>query len=242
MNTSTSALLDDVLGVQSKVRLIRAFHQASRPLTGREAARLAGVSQRPANLSLRDLTDKGILLREVHPREHHFQLNREHFLVRKGILPLFEAEIGSQDALLAALREALNPLATGSLPSVQSALLLPTNGASAPLLVVTRSQQHESAVWASLRNVSERAEAEFGLEIEILVLSIAALADRHSSGDATVASALNAGSHVAGKPLRDLVRVTAVPEVEVDTEVEPEVTTSAPAVGLLALLRSRTRR
>jgi predicted nucleotidyltransferase len=84
--------LDHVLTSRGKVRLLRALMPLSRPVSGREAAKLARLSQTPALRALDDMVALGVLRRAETSSQHLYEVNRKHQLVREGLEPLFRAE------------------------------------------------------------------------------------------------------------------------------------------------------
>ncbi len=87
-------VLDHVFSTWSHVAVLRVLQHAAQGLSGREVARLAGMSHRACLNALTDLEELGIVLRHRGGRDHVFTLNRDHTLVADGILPLlgFERE------------------------------------------------------------------------------------------------------------------------------------------------------
>ena len=101
--------LDHVLTNRGKVRLLRALIPLSRPVSGREAAKLARLSQTPALRALDDLVTLGVLHRMETPSQHLYEVSRTHQLVRDGLEPLFRAERERIGQVLDALRTVLGP-------------------------------------------------------------------------------------------------------------------------------------
>jgi predicted nucleotidyltransferase len=76
-----ASALDPVLNSVTKVRLLRTlFTQPARRWTGRELAKAARVSTAQAARDLRELSDVGILLRDVLGRSYSWELSRDHVL------------------------------------------------------------------------------------------------------------------------------------------------------------------
>ncbi len=86
--------LDALLGAPSRVRLLRVFCAAKGPLTGRAAAREAGVAHRAAVLALGALADAGILVVRRAGAANHYALDGRHPLAKRlGRLFRREAEL-----------------------------------------------------------------------------------------------------------------------------------------------------
>jgi len=62
--------LDTALGTTSKIRLLRALLPLTQAVSGREAARRAGVAWAPAAHALQELVALGILDRQEAPGRH----------------------------------------------------------------------------------------------------------------------------------------------------------------------------
>jgi hypothetical protein len=80
-----------MLGAPSRVRLLRVFCAADGPLTGRAAAREAGVAHRASVLALGALVQAGIVHVEREAASHQYTLNDRHMLAKR-LSRLFERE------------------------------------------------------------------------------------------------------------------------------------------------------
>jgi hypothetical protein len=87
----TPPALDRILGATSRVRLLRVFCAADGALTGRAAAREAGVAHRASVLALAALVESGIVSVERHAAANAYVLNARHPLAKR-IGRLFERE------------------------------------------------------------------------------------------------------------------------------------------------------
>lgn len=85
-------VLDNVFSAKSSISILRAIQNTKTGLSGREVSRLAGLSARSAIITLTSLENLGIINKIRGGREHTFSLNREHYLVKNGILPVLEVE------------------------------------------------------------------------------------------------------------------------------------------------------
>jgi predicted nucleotidyltransferase len=85
-------MLDEVLSSRSHIRIVRALQDTSQGFTGREIARLSGLSHRTCLQTLTKLEDLSVIQRQRGGRDHIFRLNRKHIIVSEGLLPLLELE------------------------------------------------------------------------------------------------------------------------------------------------------
>ena len=85
-------VLDQVLSGSSQIAILRAMQDSKIGLSGREIARLAGISPKTCLQALTNLENLSIVFRQRGGRDHFFTLNREHLLVKEGILTLLDLE------------------------------------------------------------------------------------------------------------------------------------------------------
>lgn len=98
---ANKGILDRLLGSPARVAVLRALATIRIAVTGRAAARLAGVSAPQAQAALRRLAELGIVRRQQAGRAGMYQLNRGRAIVSRGLLPLFRAEREILDRALA---------------------------------------------------------------------------------------------------------------------------------------------
>jgi|SRR5690606_4128212 len=84
--------LDEIFSRWSNVAVLRALNKYVIGISGREVARAAGITVKNCFTALNDLENIGIVKRVRGGRDHLFSLNRQHYLVKQGITPLFETE------------------------------------------------------------------------------------------------------------------------------------------------------
>lgn len=97
--------LDHILGSVSKVRVLRALAGLQKPVSGRHAARLAGVSSKVLG-RLDELTAVGIVSRIESTGQHLYSLNAAHYLAQP-LITLFRAEEEKSFLISTRLRQAL---------------------------------------------------------------------------------------------------------------------------------------
>lgn len=90
-------LLDDVLGSRAKVAVLRCLWAADgESLSGRAVARRTGLSHAGALKALKELRVHRVLRTTLDDR---YQLDREHDMVSRGLVPLFALESGFERRL-----------------------------------------------------------------------------------------------------------------------------------------------
>jgi predicted nucleotidyltransferase len=84
--------LDKILNGEYKVRVLRIFCRDSSEMSGRQMAKMAGMTPKTAHEILQDLLREGVLIMRVVGKTHLFRLNEERAIVHKVLKPLFSSE------------------------------------------------------------------------------------------------------------------------------------------------------
>lgn len=99
--------LDAVFSAPSRLAVLRALTRAKTPLSGRAAARLAGINHQGAAAALAALAKLGLVERRPSGRSDQWRLDRRCWLMSELILPLFEREGDHAEAVSGAIKKAL---------------------------------------------------------------------------------------------------------------------------------------
>lgn len=84
--------LDYIFATWSNIAVLRVLSNVKTPLSGREIAKLSGMSAPSALESLSSLENLNVIIRQRGGREHFFTLNRENYFVKKVIIPVITSE------------------------------------------------------------------------------------------------------------------------------------------------------
>ncbi len=84
--------LDKILNNEIKIRVLRIFCQNQGEMSGRQIARMAGVTPKTAHEILQDLLGEGVLVLRAVGKTYLFCLNEDRLLVKDVLRPLFVAE------------------------------------------------------------------------------------------------------------------------------------------------------
>lgn len=203
--------LDNVLSSPVRVRVLRALIGLTRPVSGREASRLARTSLPLTQRTLADLVAMGILLLEETPAQHLYRINRESMLVRNGLVPLFEVEEERSRAVFEELRHLLTEaLEDGG--GVETAILFGSaaRGDDAPgsdfdLLVVTREAESAERVHDVLSARAPDLRTRLGISLSPVVLDREAVRRQAGVGASLIQDVLRDGRRICGRPLEEIV-------------------------------------
>lgn len=204
--------LDSILSSVGKLRLLRALHAASSPMSGREAAGIAGISVQPAQRALRDLVALGVVRRDDTRSQYLYTLNRENYLVRRSIGPLFEAEQERVDEVFRDLRKAVSRFESGARRRVEGVYLFGSAargkdviGSDLDVAAVVAAPQHVNEVHETLAQLAPSLYSLYGLRISALVIDLKKLRAMHADGDALIGQLLRDNRRITGKRLEELI-------------------------------------
>lgn len=197
-------ILDEIVGRRSKVRLLRALSSIDRAVSGREAARLAGLSHR-AMVSLDDLVALGIVNRGETAGQHLYTFNREHVLAGP-ILAVFEAErrrVDSAFAHLVRVAESAEVEYAGIFGSSARNEAEPQSDLD--LLVLVLSQPAGERVHNAFVEAGAELQSHFGLRLSPVVLTLDRARRQVEEGDPFMAAVRKEVRRVYGPDLEDLI-------------------------------------
>jgi predicted nucleotidyltransferase len=204
-------LLDQVLGTESKVQVLRAVLPLNTPASGREVQRLGGIrSNAGAQRALDELSSLSILERTETAGAHLYQVNTAHHLYH-ALVELFDAEAGLLGVVRAGLEQALEH--AGKLPAVLSVVVFGSVargrvafGSDLDLLVVTRSKRTVGAVEKAIRTIAAPISGRLiGLPISPYVLPMSEVASRYRKGDPLLAIIVSEGRTLLGDDLSEVL-------------------------------------
>lgn len=201
---------DSLLGSRSRVRLLRVLLGVARPLSGREAARLARTSLAISQRALQQLVSAGVVLREEAAAQHLFRANDENLLVRDGLRPLFAAEDERVRATLEEIVRTLDAKRNGLDMRVHSAYLFGSAargddvpGSDFDLLVVTGDADAET-VHDLLSARAPDLRRRFGIALSPVVLGETSARRQAADPRSVVRAAMDEGRHIHGRPLEEI--------------------------------------
>lgn len=99
--------LDDILDTKSKVKIIRLFVSRTEGFmaSGREVAKLVGLSPPAAHTALKELYNQNILNREIIGRQHIYKINHTNRIVKDILQPAFQKELSTKDDISSFLKK-----------------------------------------------------------------------------------------------------------------------------------------
>jgi predicted nucleotidyltransferase/DNA-binding transcriptional ArsR family regulator len=201
-----SGLLDEALGRAPHVRILRYLCQAGGEHTGRAIGRAVNVSHPSVHRALRTLARRGMVEAIRHGPAIVYRLNEEHWLIRTGIRPLFEAEAG----LFTSLGEAVQSAAEVPVRSVLVFGSVARGEASAEsdidLLCLTASAAAVADAERNLAAAAPNLRRQFGRRVSVMVQVAADFVRRYRRRERLTKEIVETGWVVAGDSLSEVLR------------------------------------
>ncbi len=199
-------VLDTIWGEALAMRILRYLCRAGGAHTGRAIGQAVQLSHSAVHRALEPLTVREIVDAEPQGRAILYRLNEEHWLVRTGLRPLFEAELGFFPRLGEAIQAAAKvPLRSVILfGSVARGDARPDSDID--LLSLTMTSDTQETGEAHLLAAAPSLRRQFGRPISCLVWSAGEFMRRFRADDPLVRDILNTGDTIAGATLSQLIR------------------------------------
>ena len=157
--------LNELLGAEAHVRLLRVLaSEVDGPLTPSNAAEVSGLTIPGAHKALNRLLKSGIVVRVGGGRKHQYELRRSDALV-KALLKLFQSEKDRYEALLSAIKEAIEK----AVPYPHSAWIqdFPFESGDPMIMGILHETKHLANYSHLLRKGLHQIERDFDLTIEV---------------------------------------------------------------------------
>jgi len=203
---SLGGILDEALGGTPHVRILRYLCGTGGEHTGRAIGRAVQLSHPAVHRALRTMAERGMVQAVQHGRAIAYRLNEDHWLVRTGIRPLFDAEGG----FLATVGEAVR---TAAGVPVRSVLLFGSMAraeadaaSDIDLLCLTASSAAAAKAERSLAEAAAALRRQFGRRFSVVVLPAGEFARRYRRRDRLVREIVETGWVIAGDPLSEVLR------------------------------------
>jgi predicted nucleotidyltransferase len=197
---------DILFSAWSNIAVLRVLQHHSNGITGREIARLAGISHRTSQNALAILEGIGVVARRRGGRDHLFLLNRNHAMVKTILLRLLQYEKDFSADAFASLGEAFSHSAVSVILFGSVARREETVESDCDLCLVVKSAAMKTKTEESIRVVSSEFRQRYGANLAPFVIDQKDFAARARKKLPPVSSILKEGIVLHGKSLKELVR------------------------------------
>jgi uncharacterized protein len=190
-----SAPLDDLLGTQSRISVLRTLAGAAEGISGREVARRGKLSAQSALATLRAFTALGVAQEQRSTGQSLYSLNRETLIYRTLIESLFEAERSWTSTLLGSLRSHVSKVAALGQSEILWAGLFgsvargtDTSDSDIDVAIIASSIEHAEALRDANASIVDSTSKSIGRRLSTIVLSLGQLTKLRDAGDPLAAA------------------------------------------------------
>lgn len=196
--------LDWVFAAPSQLAVLRALKDSAEGMSGRAAARAAGINHQACKQALDRLEALGLVIRQGSGYTQLLRLNSAHALVEGALLPLFRAEKDFQAQLRGAIARGLGKDARTATLFGSAVRKEDRPGSDIDLLLVAESGRKAELANKAIE-LGRSFTKRYGLRLSPITYSAAEARARYSSGDPLIRDILSHGTDLLGKKLREVV-------------------------------------
>ena len=174
-------------------------------MTGREVARNSGMTPKSALKALTDLENLSIVKRSIGGRDHIFTLNRNHFLVSKGIIPLLEVEMNYLPEVMNLIKKELSKDTLGIFLFGSVARKEEGIDSDLDICFVVKNKTTKRTVEKKKTELFNVIDEKYGASLGAIIFTLDEFKKRGLKGKSPVNDIINEGILVSGKPIKLLL-------------------------------------
>ena len=200
--------LDAVFAAPSHLALVRVLAETPHGASGRELARLAGLSHQASNNALARLEAMGLVRRVGRGRTFLYTLSTEHALFIRLLRPLLEGERGVFREILKSIEKAVAPLCLSA--TIFGSVARGSEGPASDfdLLVVLRQGQGRDRIARVLSDLASKLSRTWGTRLNPITFTATQVRRHLEEGNPLFTAAIRDGIPLAGRPLIEVGRGT----------------------------------
>jgi predicted nucleotidyltransferase len=198
-------VMDEVFSTWSNVAVFRVLNKYVIGISGREVARHVGISPKNCLITLSALENLGLVNRVRGGREHHFTINREHFLVKEGIIPLLDIEKKFEEAIFKEIKQKLKNKCRsvylfGSVARKQEEV-----DSDLDLCVIYDNRNQLSRIEETVADLQKILRKRYSVNASPYYISVTNFADRANKNKPPVNEVIKEGIHIWGNTIKEML-------------------------------------
>lgn len=196
--------INNILGQESKVKLLRFLSQYNGQFTGRELARLNSLSHPIVHKSLSQLEEQGLILIKKLGQASLYSLNQKNYLNQKALKPLFQIESQLKKRVFKKLInkldfKILSIILFGSMSQKKEKA-----SSDIDFLIIIPNKTSIKKIEAKILNLSTEIAKKFGNQLSPIILKLSDFAKKIQKKDKLVNQIITKGHVVYGQSLTEL--------------------------------------
>ncbi len=198
-------VLNHVFSSYTNVSVLRVLVFSKSGMTGREVARNSGMTPKSALKALTDLENLSIVKRSIGGRDHIFTLNRKHYLVSKGIIPLLKVEMNYLPDVLNLIKKELAQYTLGIFLFGSVARKEEDIDSDLDICFVVKNKTAKRTVEKKKTELFNVIDEKYGASLGAIIFTLDEFKKRGLKGQAPVYDIISDGILVSGKPIKLLL-------------------------------------
>ncbi len=203
--------LDKILNNEIKVRILRIFCRNAGEMTGRQIAKLTGVTPKTAHEILQGLLHEGALTMRAVGKSYLFRLREDRTVIRELLKPLFSNEKAVSERLFDAIRKAIKKsplrddiLSVALFGSVHAQTDQPTSDLD--LFVVVKTAELKQRAEILFSSIDQQLSSQWGNLISPYINSLAEFKTNAPKKTGPVSNILKSYQLIYGDRLEKILR------------------------------------
>jgi predicted nucleotidyltransferase len=201
--------LSNILSSKVKVDCLRHMCLYPKELNGRELSRYLNVTHRSVHKAMRSLVDEGVVDFISHGNSFGYKLNREKWITKKMLLPLFKSEKVLLEAIMDKIRKEMEESTFRE--NILSVVLFGSvnrkedkNSSDFDIFILVDKEDKVSTAEEEIQKVGGKLSKEYGIVLGPYVKSLASF--RKDKSLSVIKSILSSNKLIYGKELTEYVR------------------------------------
>jgi len=197
--------LDQILGQQSKVKILRLFSSRQGQFTIREIARRIDLTVPNVSRALKELEEQAIVISQQAGRSILYSLNQNHYLVSTAILPMFKKESEAMKNLTELLKRSFDHKIVSSILFGSLARKEEKGASDIDMLFIVDNGVSAKKIEQGILEKNPEIIHLFGNPISPLVMTVSEFISKFKKKDRLLGEILKEGEILDGELISDLL-------------------------------------
>jgi len=200
-------ILDSVFATWSNIAVLRVIAKVKIGLSGREIAKQAGMSASSCLETLTSLENLNLVTRQRGGREHFFYLNREHYIVKKVVIPNLNFEKKFPEVIYSDIKNELGEHSISLIIFGSTARAEERIESDLDICAVFTNAINKRRMENSMTTLNSLLFKKYGISVSPFYISEKEFRNRAKMKKEPVVDIVKEGKTISGKTIRELVHV-----------------------------------
>lgn len=197
--------LNQILGQQSKIKILRFFSSSQGQFTTREIARRIDLTVPNVSRALKELEEQAILISQQAGRSILYSLNQNHYLVNTAILPIFKKESEAMKNLANLLNRNLGHKIVSAILFGSLARREEKRISDIDMLFIVNNGVNLQKMEKEILEKNPEVIHLFGNSLSPLIMTVSEFVSKFKKKDRLLSKILKEGEVLNGKLISDLL-------------------------------------